>query len=374
MADDKNLTQLDEASSFASTALLYGVVNPDSAPADRKITLSNFSRSILAATTALSGAMSATDKTKLDGIEEGAEVNVVDSVNGATGAVVLDPDDLDDTSTTNKFTTAEDISKLAGIAEGAEVNTVDSVNGATGTVVLDADDIDDATTTNKFTTATDISKLAGIEENADVTDAGNVDAAGATMNSDTDVSGNSWVLDEDDFASDSATKVPTQQSVRAYAEKRSTRSATINASGTAVDFEDIAVGARRITLSVLSLSTSGTSPVIVQIGSGGVPLTTGYSSDGIAIAGSGNTAQSSTAGFILPSASASNSQRGFVELVRSTAGGNWTYSGVLRLASNVLTVSSGLVFSVGDVDILRVTTEGGTDTFDAGTLTIIVEY
>lgn len=33
---------------------------------------------------------------------------------------------------------------------------------------------------------------------------------------DTDVSGNSWVLDEDDFASDSATKVPTQQSVKAY--------------------------------------------------------------------------------------------------------------------------------------------------------------
>lgn len=46
----------------------------------------------------------------------------VDSVNGYTGTVVLDPDDLDDTSTTNKFTTAADISKLAGIEAGAEVN------------------------------------------------------------------------------------------------------------------------------------------------------------------------------------------------------------------------------------------------------------
>lgn len=82
--------------------------------------------------------------------------------------------------------------------------------------VIDADSVDDSATTNKFTTAEDISKLAGIEENADVTDATNVDAAGATMNADTDVSGNSWVLDEDDFASDSATKVPTQQSVKAY--------------------------------------------------------------------------------------------------------------------------------------------------------------
>lgn len=59
-------------------------------------------------------------------------------------------------------------------------------------------------------------KLAGIEALADVTDATNVDAAGATMNTDTDVSSNSWVLDEDDMSSDSATKLPTQQSVKAY--------------------------------------------------------------------------------------------------------------------------------------------------------------
>ena len=50
----------------------------------------------------------------------GAEVNAVDSVNTKTGVVVLDPDDLDDTATTNKFTTAGDISKLAGIEAGAK--------------------------------------------------------------------------------------------------------------------------------------------------------------------------------------------------------------------------------------------------------------
>ena len=50
----------------------------------------------------------------------------VTSVNSATGVVELDADDIDDTSTTNKFTTASDISKLAGIATGAEVNTIDS--------------------------------------------------------------------------------------------------------------------------------------------------------------------------------------------------------------------------------------------------------
>lgn len=58
---------------------------------------------------------------------------------------------------------------------------VDSVNGQTGVVTLDADDIDDSATTNKFTTAADISKLAGIEAGADVTDTVNVTAAGAVM-------------------------------------------------------------------------------------------------------------------------------------------------------------------------------------------------
>jgi len=40
---------------------------------------------------------------------------------------------------------------------------VDSVNGQTGTVVLDADDIDDALTTNKFVTSTDITNLGNLD-------------------------------------------------------------------------------------------------------------------------------------------------------------------------------------------------------------------
>ena len=50
--------------------------------------------------------------------------------------------------------------KLAGIEAGAEVNDVDSVNGQTGIVVLDADDVSDAATTNKYTTQADKDRLA----------------------------------------------------------------------------------------------------------------------------------------------------------------------------------------------------------------------
>jgi hypothetical protein len=52
----------------------------------------------------------------------------VDSVNGQTGTVVLDADDISDTATTNKYTTASDISKLAGIEAGAEVNNISDTN------------------------------------------------------------------------------------------------------------------------------------------------------------------------------------------------------------------------------------------------------
>lgn len=59
-------------------------------------------------------------------------------------------------------------------------------------------------------------KLDGIETGADVTDPTNVDAAGATMNSDTDLSGTSWMLDDDTMAADDATKTVSQQSLVAY--------------------------------------------------------------------------------------------------------------------------------------------------------------
>lgn len=81
----------------------------------------------IAVTGTVDGRDVAADGSKLDGIEAGAEVNDVDSVNGQTGVVVLDPDDLDDTSTTHKFTSAAEISKLAGIETGADVTDAANV-------------------------------------------------------------------------------------------------------------------------------------------------------------------------------------------------------------------------------------------------------
>ncbi len=81
------------------------------------------------------------DATKLAGIEVGAEVNAVDSVNGQTNVVSLDTDDISEGTTNEYYTEAKvsantdvvantaknsypsaDATKLSGIEAGAEVN------------------------------------------------------------------------------------------------------------------------------------------------------------------------------------------------------------------------------------------------------------
>jgi hypothetical protein len=90
---------------------------------------------------------------------------------------------------------------------GGGGGAVDSVNGQTGVVVLDADDIDDTSTTNKFATAAELTAIATL-------------TAGAVMEADTSTASMSFVVDEDDMSSNLATKVPTQQSVKAYVDNQ----------------------------------------------------------------------------------------------------------------------------------------------------------
>jgi microcystin-dependent protein len=110
--------------------------------------------------------------------------DAVISVNSQIGAVVLDADDISDSSTTNKFTNASDISRLANTS-GTNTGDQDLSSYATTSAVA-AGYQPLATvltnTTASFTTAQE-TKLAGIEALADVTDTTNVTAAGALMDS-----------------------------------------------------------------------------------------------------------------------------------------------------------------------------------------------
>ena len=99
--------------------------------------------------------------------------------------------------------------------DGAKLDGIEASATADQTAAEIRALVESASDSNVFTDA-DHSKLNAIEASADVTDATNVDAAGAVMNSDASTAAMSFVVDEDNMASDSATKVPTQQSVKEY--------------------------------------------------------------------------------------------------------------------------------------------------------------
>ena len=122
--------------------------------------------------------------------------------------------------------------------------TLNRADGTTDTVTVPDNNTtytvgDGGLTTNDFTNA-DHTKLDGIEASADVTDATNVAAAGAVMEADTTTAAMSFVVDEDNMTSDLATKVPTQQSVKAYVDSQvASKDALSELSGT---LDDIANG------------------------------------------------------------------------------------------------------------------------------------
>lgn len=155
----------------------------------------------------------------------GTETLLIDDGVDTLSTTVQDIADLADVSNADNLTsgTVADARIASTIARDSEVTAAISAL-ATVYQPLDADlsaiaaasnGSVLAATTASFTTA-DETKLDGIEAGADVTDATNVAAAGAVMEADTSTASMSFVVDEDDMASNSATKVPTQQSVKAY--------------------------------------------------------------------------------------------------------------------------------------------------------------
>jgi len=132
-----------------------------------------------------------------------------------------------------------------------------SVNGETGIVTLDADDISDAATTNKFTTQADIDKLAGIEALADVTDEANVTSAlsGATLTPAT-VAAADKVLIQDSDDSDSL-KIVTAQSIANLAPPGSDESVKVSANDTTAGFleDKLVLGQGVNTTNILEAAT-----------------------------------------------------------------------------------------------------------------------
>lgn len=109
--------------------------------------------------------------------------------------------------------TDTELGYMSGVTSALQTQ-MDNKVSADGSVTTHSDVTDAGS--GAIITSAERTKLTNVEALADVTDATNVDAAGAVMESDATTASMSFVIDEDNMASDSATKVPTQQSVKAY--------------------------------------------------------------------------------------------------------------------------------------------------------------
>ena len=146
--------------------------------------------------------------------------------------------------------------------------------------------------------------------------------------------------------------------------------AVASTSGTNIDFTSIPSWVKRITVMFSGVSTSGTSSFLIQIGAGSV-TTSGYVGNASSYA---NTISTSTSGFILTQANiASASYNGHIVLTNLTSN-TWVESSVLiPTGSQTGQGSAGNIALGGTLDRVRITTDGGTDTFDAGTINILYE-
>ena len=139
------------------------------------------------------------------------------------------------------------------------------------------------------------------------------------------------------------------------------------------DFTGIPSTARRITINFRGLSTNGTSNLLVQLGDSGGVETTGYISTVAEIPG--GSALDSTAGFIVSIAtSAAHIHSGIVVLsLVDAATFTWVATGALKATTALLRVSAGDKALSAALDRFRVTTVGGLDTFDAGSINYLAE-
>ena len=141
-------------------------------------------------------------------------------------------------------------------------------------------------------------------------------------------------------------------------------------SNTVFDFTGIPTWVNRVTVTMVGISTSGTSPYVLRVGDGAI-VASGYTGAFTIIAGATPNSNNAASGIgILQNPTAASVYHGVCVLMRHS-GNTWVATstgGLSNAASTAL--SGGSITLAGALDRVRLTTSGGTDTFDAGSVNI----
>ena len=153
-----------------------------------------------------------------------------------------------------------------------------------------------------------------------------------------------------------------------------TSGTAVNLSGTAVGFTGIPSWVKRITVMLYNgVSTSGTSNMQIQIGSGSY-TTSGYTGAfGQFVNASASSWAAISTGFGIFNNNAPDTINGSMVLTLAT-GNTWVISG-MTIATNrgIMNNTTGYLALSGALDRIQLTTVNGTDTFDAGSVNIMYE-
>lgn len=147
-------------------------------------------------------------------------------------------------------------------------------------------------------------------------------------------------------------------------------------SGTSIDFTGIPSGTKRITVNFATVSTSGSSPFLFQLGDAGGIETTGYDSASSWYSSGTPAVAVSAAGFIANYIASSWVYSGTLILtVVDSSTNTWSSSGVFGYdaGGGVLSVTGGSKSLSAELTQVRITTVGGSDTFDLGKINITYE-
>lgn len=156
---------------------------------------------------------------------------------------------------------------------------------------------------------------------------------------------------------------------------------TVTTSGTTVDVNiPASFTARRATVLFDLVSTNGTSPIMVQLAAGGSVEATSYVVGGTYIGGTNYTGHTAyTTGFVFGSSAgmaAASLYSGRLHIDLSDGSANvWIGAGQIAsdTAGQYTLTTSGRKALSATLDRIRLTTVGGTDTFDNGSMTVVWE-
>mgnify|MGYP006935478708 FL=1 len=162
-----------------------------------------------------------------------------------------------------------------------------------------------------------------------------------------------------------------------FADKIVSGTAVASTSGTSIDFTGIPAWVKRVTVMFSGVSTSGTSTVQVQLGTGAGPTftTSGYLGSSLAVAnGSAGGGELNGTGFrVTANGSAASVNHGNI-FISNLTGNTWSLSSVLGQSDTARAAyAGGTIALAAALTAVRITTVNGTDQFDAGTINILYE-